>query len=90
MCRCFDRLVFDMSIFHIVMTVIGAYFIGFAVTAFVIALFNGKDEDGWTIPVTMLWPVTLPVMALVYVISFVYSLPTMLGEYLHDKLTPKE
>lgn len=78
-----------MSVFHIVMTVIGAYFVGFAVTAFVLALFNGEDKEGWTIPVTMFWPVTVPAMVLVYVILLVYALPTRLGEKLHDKLTPK-
>ena len=69
------------------MTVIGAYIIGFAVTAFVLALFNGEDEDGWAFIITVFWPLSLPVAV---VILFAYVLPTMLGEKLHDKLTPKE
>lgn len=77
-----------MSVFHIIMTIIGTYVVGFAVTAFVLALFNGEDKGGWTIPVTIFWPITLSVLVIVTVFIGVYALPTMLGENLHKKLTP--
>ena len=77
-----------MSVFHIIMILLATYIVGLMVTAFVTALFKGRDCDGFAVLLSLLWPILVPLVLLTEVGYLLYSLPATLGEYFHKKLTP--